>query len=127
MARWDSPRYGRVRASSTGTTPSTWAGPPAAASSLATTRPRPYDPVPWFWSDQYDVRLQLAGRAVPPEEGGRVAIVDGSIGDGKFVALYGRDGQVTGALGWNWPAKAVRYRMALEDGLAWHDAAGSVG
>ena len=22
---------------------------------------RPYDPVPWFWSDQYDVKLQIAG------------------------------------------------------------------
>jgi 3-phenylpropionate/trans-cinnamate dioxygenase ferredoxin reductase subunit len=24
-------------------------------------RPEPYDPVPWFWSDQYDVKLQIAG------------------------------------------------------------------
>lgn len=23
--------------------------------------PRPYAPVPWFWSDQYDTRLQIAG------------------------------------------------------------------
>ena len=23
--------------------------------------PRAYDPVPWFWSDQYDVKLQIAG------------------------------------------------------------------
>ena len=22
---------------------------------------RPYDPVPWFWSDQYDIKLQIAG------------------------------------------------------------------
>ncbi|HSV83468.1 MAG TPA: FAD-dependent oxidoreductase [Ramlibacter sp.] len=24
-------------------------------------RPQPYDPVPWFWSDQYDSKLQIAG------------------------------------------------------------------
>jgi 3-phenylpropionate/trans-cinnamate dioxygenase ferredoxin reductase subunit len=24
-------------------------------------RPAPYDPTPWFWSDQYDVKLQIAG------------------------------------------------------------------
>jgi 3-phenylpropionate/trans-cinnamate dioxygenase ferredoxin reductase subunit len=24
-------------------------------------RPHPYDPVPWFWSDQYDSKLQIAG------------------------------------------------------------------
>ena len=45
-------------------------------------------------------------------------------GDSKFVALYGRDGQVRAALGWNWPAKTVRYRMAMEEGLAWADAVG---
>ena len=78
-----------------------------------------YDPVPWFWSDQYDVRIQVAGRAE-----GDMVIVDGSVADNKFVALYGRDGEVRGALGWNWPAKTVRYRMAMEDGLAWADAVG---
>jgi 3-phenylpropionate/trans-cinnamate dioxygenase ferredoxin reductase subunit len=31
----------------------------AAASILGT--PQPYDPVPWFWSDQYDLKLQMAG------------------------------------------------------------------
>jgi 3-phenylpropionate/trans-cinnamate dioxygenase ferredoxin reductase component len=31
-----------------------------AASSILGT-PRPYDPVPWFWSDQYEIKLQMAG------------------------------------------------------------------
>ena len=31
----------------------------AAASILGT--PQPYDPVPWFWSDQYEIKLQMAG------------------------------------------------------------------
>jgi 3-phenylpropionate/trans-cinnamate dioxygenase ferredoxin reductase subunit len=31
----------------------------AAASILGP--PQPYDPVPWFWSDQYDLKLQMAG------------------------------------------------------------------
>src|SRR6516165_635410 len=31
----------------------------AAASVLG--RPQPYDPVPWFWSDQYEIKLQMAG------------------------------------------------------------------
>ena len=118
VARWDSPRYGSVRIEH-------WdhavdMGRAAGLRLLATDDDAvDFDPVPWFWSDQYDVRLQLAGRA-----DGEMAIVDGSIDDGKFVALYGRDGQVTGALGWNWPAKAVRYRMALESGLSWDEAVG---
>ena len=31
----------------------------AAGAILGT--PRPYDPVPWFWSDQYEIKLQMAG------------------------------------------------------------------
>ncbi|MDE0802354.1 MAG: FAD-dependent oxidoreductase [Acidimicrobiales bacterium] len=122
VARWDSPRYGPVRIEH-------WdhavdMGRAAGRRLLAdlgdgATEPEVFDPVPWFWSDQYDVRLQLAGRA-----DGDMAITDGSVEDGKFVALYGRDGMVTGALGWNWPAKTVRYRMALEDGIAWDEAVG---
>ena len=119
VARWDSPRYGSVRIEH-------WdnavdMGRAAGRRLLADdARAEPYDPVPWFWSDQYDVRLQLAGRA-----DGEMVVTDGAVEDGKFVALYGRDGEVLGALGWNWPAKTVRYRMALEDGLPWGDAVGA--
>ncbi len=116
VARWDSPRYGPIRiehwdhAVDMGR---------AAGRRLVVgdDEAEDYDPVPWFWSDQYDVRIQVAGRA-----DGEMVVVDGSVADNKFVALYGRDGQVRGALGWNWPAKTVRYRMAMEDGLAWPDA-----
>src|SRR6478752_6839786 len=37
-------------------------------------RSEPYQPVPWFWSDQYDRKIQLAGRNRPDDE---VQIVDG--------------------------------------------------
>lgn len=116
VARWDSPRYGSVRIEH-------WdnavdMGRAAGRRLLSTDSDAVvFDPVPWFWSDQYDVRLQLAGRPV-----GEAVITEGSVEDNKFVALYGDDGRVTGALGWNWPAKAVRYRMALDQGLAWDDA-----
>ena len=116
VARWDSPRYGPLRIEH-------WdnavdMGRAAGRRLLVDAEAaEPYDPVPWFWSDQYDVRIQVAGRPV-----GEMVVTDGSVDDGRFVALYGQDGVVTGALGWNWPAKAVRYRMALEDGLAWESA-----
>ena len=35
----------------------------------------PYDPVPWFWSDQYDRKIQLAGRSSGADE---VQVVDGA-------------------------------------------------
>lgn len=121
VAAWDSPRYGRLRIEhwDNAVDMGRAAGRRLLASDHAA---EAYDPVPWFWSDQHDVRIQVAGRPSLPHEGGDFAVVGGAVGDDRFVALYGRDGQVTGAIGWNWPAKAVRYRMALEQGLGWDDA-----
>ena len=121
VASWDSPRYGRLRIEH-------WdnavdMGRAAGRRLLASDgEAEAYDPVPWFWSDQHDVRVQVAGRPTLPDQGGQLAVVDGAIGEERFVALYGSDGRVTGALGWNWPAKTVRYRMALEQGLGWDEA-----
>ena len=78
-----------------------------------------YEPVPWFWSDQYDRKIQLAGRARPDD---RFAVVAGSLSDRRFTALYGRGDRVVGALGMNMPAKIIRYRPAIAEGLGWDDA-----
>ncbi len=75
-----------------------------------------YTPVPWFWSDQYDRKIQLAGRAGP---GDTVEVVAGSVAERRFVALYGRDGTVVGVLGMNQPAKVMRLRSLVEDGSRW--------
>lgn len=80
---------------------------------------QPYTPVPWFWSDQYDRKIQMAGRARPDDQ---MVVVAGSIDERRFCALYGRNGQVVGALAMNMPAQVVRYRRAIADGLAWDDA-----
>ena len=50
-------------------------------------RAEPYDPVPWFWSDQYDRKIQLAGRSSGADE---VRVVDGDPAERRFVALYRR-------------------------------------
>jgi NADPH-dependent 2,4-dienoyl-CoA reductase/sulfur reductase-like enzyme len=78
-----------------------------------------FAPVPFFWSDQYDRKLQLAGRVRPDDE---LAVVAGSIDERRFCALYGRDGRVVGALTMNMPAKVIRYRRQIAEGLGWDDA-----
>jgi 3-phenylpropionate/trans-cinnamate dioxygenase ferredoxin reductase subunit len=78
-----------------------------------------FAPVPFFWSDQYDRKLQLAGRVRPTDE---LVVVAGSVAERRFCALYGRDGKVVGALGMNMPAKVIRYRRQIAEGLAWDDA-----
>lgn len=54
----------------------------AAAAMLG--EPVTYDPVPWFWSDQYDTKLQIAGLATGYD---RIETV-GSVEDGRFSIRY---------------------------------------
>jgi 3-phenylpropionate/trans-cinnamate dioxygenase ferredoxin reductase subunit len=94
-------------------------GTHAAQSLLAGAQAEPFAPVPWFWSDQYDRKIQLAGRAGPDD---RVEVVLGSVEDRKFVALYGRNDRVVGVLGMNQPAKVMRWRPLVADRVRWEDA-----
>jgi NADPH-dependent 2,4-dienoyl-CoA reductase/sulfur reductase-like enzyme len=94
-------------------------GTHAAQTLLAGAAAVPFAPVPWFWSDQYDRKIQLAGRAGP---GDVVEVVSGSVDERRFVAFYGRAGRVVGVLGMSQPAKVMRWRTLVEEGAAW-DAA----
>ena len=79
----------------------------------------PFAPVPWFWSDQYDRKIQLAGRAAADDD---VAIVAGSLEERRFVALYGRAGRVVGVLGMNRPRHVMQYRQKIAEQLSWEEA-----
>lgn len=73
----------------------------------------PYQPVPWFWSDQYDRKFQLAG--VPA---GRPEIVQGSFAEGRVVRLYVDGDRVMGALCMNRPRQAIMARQLIAAGAA---------
>jgi NADPH-dependent 2,4-dienoyl-CoA reductase/sulfur reductase-like enzyme len=79
----------------------------------------PYTPVPYFWSDQYDRKIQLAGRCRPDDQ---VQVVTGSTEERRFAALYGRDGRVVAVLGMNRPRHVMQYRQLIVDGASWDDA-----
>jgi len=66
-----------------------------------------FRPVPYIWSDQYDLKFQIYGRTQYAE---RVDIVEGSVAQRKLVALYSNDGQVCGAVGVNLPRVTRDYR-----------------
>lgn len=95
----------------------------AAARSLLAGRAAaaPFDPVPYFWSDQYGLRIQVLGRPEPRDE---VAVVDGSLDapDSKFVAIYGRGGRLTAALAVSRPRQLMAFRPLLVAGASWDEA-----
>lgn len=53
-------------------------------------RPTPYREVPWFWSDQYDLKMQIAGLA---RSGDRL-VLRGDPANRKFAVFHLRDGAV---------------------------------
>jgi 3-phenylpropionate/trans-cinnamate dioxygenase ferredoxin reductase subunit len=60
----------------------------AAATLLGT--PTAYSEVPWFWSDQYDVKLQIVGLSAGHDE----VVVRGDPATRSFAAFYLKDGQL---------------------------------
>ena len=72
----------------------------------------PYAPIPYFWTDQYDVKIQAYGSfpngAVP-------TVAAGDVGTGRFAALYTYDGLVTGVVGWNLPRDTRQLRARIGD------------
>jgi 3-phenylpropionate/trans-cinnamate dioxygenase ferredoxin reductase subunit len=60
-----------------------------AAATLVGT-PSPYSEVPWFWSDQYDLKLQIAGLSTGYDE----VVMRGDPAARSFAAFYLRAGQL---------------------------------
>jgi 3-phenylpropionate/trans-cinnamate dioxygenase ferredoxin reductase subunit len=73
-------------------------------------QPAAVDPVPYFWSDQHGVKLQMLGLPQPDDE-----VVTLRVGPhDRLLALYGRDGTISGVLGFS----AGRYVMRLRESIA---------
>lgn len=74
-----------------------------------------FAPVEYVWSDQYDWKIQIAGR---PERGTAHHLID-QPDRGRFCALYvADDGALTGMLTVNWPKAAILGRRALAADLS---------
>jgi len=78
-----------------------------------------YTPVPFFWSDQYQAKIQVLGRPDPEDE---VVVVDGSAEDRKLVALYRRGKRLSAALGISRPRQLMAYRPLLAAAASFDEA-----
>jgi NADPH-dependent 2,4-dienoyl-CoA reductase/sulfur reductase-like enzyme len=71
-----------------------------------------YDELPYFWSDQYDVKLQMLG---VPTDYDAFTVVEGRPDEWEFTAAYGRDGRTIAVLS-TIPGRVLAYREAISDG-----------
>ncbi|UUU20444.1 NAD(P)/FAD-dependent oxidoreductase [Streptomyces sp. DSM 40750] len=68
--------------------------------------PRP----PYFWSDQYGVKIQFAGHAAGADS---VTVEEGAPDDRNVLAVYRRAGRPVAVLGMNQPRLFTRWRKQL--------------
>lgn len=72
--------------------------------------PRP----PYFWSDQYGVKIQFAGHAAGADS---VTVEEGVVDDRNVLAVYRRAGVPVAVLGMNQPRLFMRWRKKLAASL----------
>jgi 3-phenylpropionate/trans-cinnamate dioxygenase ferredoxin reductase subunit len=83
----------------------------AAASLLGV--PARYDSVPWFWSDQSDIKLQIAGLSTGYDD----IVVRGDAAAESFSVLYYRAGLLIAADSINAPLDHLAVKNALKNGM----------
>ncbi|MEU5872169.1 FAD-dependent oxidoreductase [Glycomyces sp. NPDC047369] len=108
VARWHHERLGRLVRFENRTNATEQA---AAVAADILGQGRPYTPVPYFWTDQYDAKLQVHGVIGEDTE---VEVVEGDTAARRFVARYREDGQVTAVLGWNMPKQTRLHRNDID-------------
>lgn len=111
VARWEHPRYGLVRFEQWDNAVDQGTYGAKRLLALDAGEPvEPFAPIPSFWSDQFDRKIQLSG--MPGEQ---AEIVQGSLAEQRFVQMYSDgDGRPTGVLTWNRPRQSMQARMLLE-------------
>ncbi|MFF2510326.1 NAD(P)/FAD-dependent oxidoreductase [Streptomyces sp. NPDC058086] len=119
VARWYNPLFGtsmriehRTNAAEQGST--------AAYNLLHPEARRPFAPMPYFWSDQYDMKVQAFGHLRGHDE---IVVVEGEMSERRFLAIYRTGDRLAGALAVGLPPKAMRpWRQAIATGTSWHEA-----
>lgn len=79
-----------------------------------TGKAQPYRAVPWFWSDQGPLKLQIAGLPAPHDH----HVVRGDIASGAFSIFCFRDGRLAGVESVNKAADHMIARRLLSSGAA---------
>jgi 3-phenylpropionate/trans-cinnamate dioxygenase ferredoxin reductase subunit len=74
-------------------------------------RDKPFIAAPWFWSDQFDVKLQMAGRSQ-----GHDLCVQRRTGEAAFSLFYYRELQLIGVDSVNRPGEHLLARRLLDGG-----------
>ncbi|MGH9054450.1 MAG: NAD(P)/FAD-dependent oxidoreductase [Acidimicrobiales bacterium] len=118
VARWPHPGY-REAVRIEHWTNAAEQGAVAARSLLEGDRAPAYAPTPYFWSDQHGLKIQMVGHPLPGDD---VAVIEGTLGEDRFVVAYGRAGRLVAALGVRRPAMVMALQQMIASGAAFPPA-----
>jgi NADPH-dependent 2,4-dienoyl-CoA reductase/sulfur reductase-like enzyme len=107
VARWENPLFGEVMRVEHWTNAAEQ-GRAAALTILHGEDAPVFDPVPYFWSDQYETKIQFVGRPGPD-----IHVVDAALDDDRFALAYGSEGRIVGALAFGRPARLMKLRNLI--------------
>ena len=79
----------------------------------------PFAPIPYVWTDQFDLRIAIAGEI---REGDEMHVGQGALEDDRFLALFGREGRLVAAVGFKRPRPLLACRRKMAEGLSFADA-----
>ena len=79
----------------------------------------PHAAVPYVWTDQFDLRLAIAGEFKPDDE---MHVCLGNLEEDKFLVLFGRAGKLVGAVGCKRPRQLNAARRWIAEGLSFDEA-----
>jgi 3-phenylpropionate/trans-cinnamate dioxygenase ferredoxin reductase subunit len=74
-------------------------------------KPQPYGALPWFWSDQYDLKLQMVGLSDGYDE----LVIRGNMEEERFCAFYLRNGTLISADAVNRPQDFILAKRMVTD------------
>ena len=123
VVRWHNPVFGTAMRIEHRTNAAEQ-GMAAARNILSPREPRPFAAVPYFWSDQHEVRLQAYGYFRGHDE---VRVVDGSVEDRQFLVAYRAGSRLVGVLGAGVPPKDwAKWRAQLQAQALWTNVVGDI-
>lgn len=119
VAQWLNPLFG-IRTRVEHRTHAAEQGMAAARNLYNPLARKPFSPVPYFWSDQYDMKIRAYGQLRDHDE---MRLVEGRLDQRAFVVAYRTGDRLTGALSVGMPPKVLhRFRQAVAARAAWGDA-----
>jgi 3-phenylpropionate/trans-cinnamate dioxygenase ferredoxin reductase subunit len=78
-----------------------------------------YDHVPYVWTDQFELRIQMAGETQPGDD---MHVCLGTLEEGRCMVLFGRAGKLVAAVAFKRPRQLHDYRDLIGEGASWEQA-----